>query len=103
MPRASGDNGGAGGNVLSVVQFDRIRVAITSEAFWAFGDHDLGAKFLRLRISSPGQFPSGNSGWKTKVIFDLRALAGLAPRRFGFDDEHVQSFRRAVNCSGQTT
>ena len=66
----------------AVVEFDRVGFAVAGEPSCAFRDHDLRAEFLRLRISAPGEFLSGNAGRKAEVVFDLRARAGLAPGRF---------------------
>ena len=99
---ATGDDDCTRGNSLAVIQFNRVRFAVAGEAFRALGDHDFGAEFLCLGVSTPGQFLSRNSGRKTEIIFNFRTGAGLSAWCLGFNYKHVQAFRCAVNRSGKS-
>ncbi len=71
------------------------------QASGAMPDHHLGTEFLRLRDRATGQLLSGDTGWKAKIIFDLRTRSCLSSRRFGFNHERIQAFRGSLNRGRQ--
>ena len=86
---------------MSVIDFDFVRTS-AAQFPGAAGDDHLGAKFLGLSISAPGQVLSGYSRREAQIIFDLRTGAGLSSGRGGFDHEHVEAFGRGVHGRGQS-
>jgi hypothetical protein len=54
----------------AVVQFDRVRLALTCQSRRSLGHHHLRAELLRLRMRAAGQLESRHTGRKAKVVFD---------------------------------
>ena len=62
----------------------------------------LRAELLRLRVRARRQVLPGDAGRKAEVVLDLRARAGLSPRRVRLQHQHVEAFRRAVHGRRET-
>src|SRR4029077_8844047 len=65
-------------------------------------DRRLGAKFLRLVVSARHQGDAGNSRRKAEIIFDPSRGTGLTAESTTIEHEDGESFRRGVDCRGET-
>src|SRR4029077_7464982 len=60
------------------------------------------SKTLGLHYRTPGQIATTEPHWKPKIVLNAGAHSSLAAGRFPLDYYRVQTFRGAINGSGQT-
>src|SRR5947209_17654645 len=72
------------------------------ESVRAAGNHQLRAKLLRLVISPGGELLPGDAGGESEIVFNLRTGGGLATRRLGLDDQHIEPFGSRIDSCGET-
>ena len=78
-----------------------IRYGTFRSNFGRFRRQDFHAKSLRLHHRAPRQIAAAEPRRKAEIIFDARAHARLAARRFPLDHHRVQAFRRSVHGGGE--
>jgi hypothetical protein len=74
---------------------------VAGKVFCIVRDQDLRAEFFCLIVGSCRELLPRDAGGESKVVLDSRARSRLAAGRARLDDEHVQSFRRAVHSCCQ--
>src|SRR6202012_1019045 len=100
-----GDAGGDDDRVRfdgpAVAEADRALGAVDLQSNGRAGGDEFGAELLRLSARAISQLAAGYPVRKTQIVFDPRALAGLAPRRSRLYQPRAQTFGSAVDGGGQ--
>ena len=87
VTRTGGDDDGARLDDLPIVQGEVKRLLPAIQRGGATRNLKMRAEFLGLDLRPASQRLSGNTGWETQIILDLRAGAGLAARRHPLDHD----------------
>src|SRR4051812_7375843 len=98
ITRACCDHHCAAIHMLVVTQADVKRLTLVAFNTERLDRHaDFSTEFAALRKAASGKRLTGDAGGKPKVVFDLRAGAGLAARRFRVENRDAQSLRRGID------
>ena len=85
----------------AVGELDDLVVVLHAHAGDGLRPEQLGAEALGLGQGAAGELRAAEAVGKAQVVFDGRALAGLAAGRAALDHQRAQPFGRAINGRAQ--
>src|SRR6185369_13284068 len=99
---AAGDNDRSSANRTIALTLDGERLAVAFYGARSTGNRNLRSELLGLHERAAGKILPRNSQWKSQVVFDSGAGAGLAARSYRLQHQHAQSLGSTVYRCRQT-
>src|SRR5207253_7685583 len=89
-------------DLVPIHQLDDSVRSFCSDANSFLRRQDFHPETLGLYDGTPGQIAATEAGWKSKIVLNAGAHSSLAAGRFPLNHHCMQTFRGAIDGSGQT-